>query len=334
MSDDQQVRCSFCFSDLVSSGVPAGSVNRQNGFVPLRLKKRKGDHLRLVIAVLSVAVLLVGAGVLEIPAQDTGAATAEIMSSDDEDPPSTGAEVAEPAASALKQEETAFPIMEKVSAIENLSGISRQSKATSVAAEVINENDQTGSGDRPAGMTRSDEVRTSIAEAEAIALAEAQAAEAARLAEEEAAAERKAQKEAEAKRKAEKEAEARRQAEKEAEAKRQSEQQASQTGGSRVVKAKVTAYAPFDNQSGICSDGNPASTSTGQRPGPTIVAVDPKKIPYGTKLKIQGFDRVFVAGDTGGALRRYDGYAIDVFFESHAQAMRFGVQYLQVEIIG
>lgn len=287
------------------------------------LKKRKGDHLRLIIAVLSVAVLLVGTGVIEMPAQEPGTATAEMMSSEDEDPPSTGAEAVVPAASALKQEEKALPLMEKISAIETLSGISRQSKATAVAADVMDENSPNGMDGRPAGMTRSEEVRTAVAQADAIALAEAQAAEAARLAEEEA-----------ARRKAEKEAEARRQAEKEAEARRQAEQEAARAGSPQTVKAKVTAYAPFDNQSGICSDGNPASTSTGQRPGPTIVAVDPKKIPYGTKLKIQGFDRVFVAGDTGGALRRYDGYAIDVFFETHAQAMRFGVQYLQVEILG
>lgn len=102
----------------------------------------------------------------------------------------------------------------------------------------------------------------------------------------------------------------------------------------RKVKARVTAYAPFDNQSGICNDGNPNVTSTGQKPGPAIIAVDPAKIPYGTKLKIEGFSRTFIAGDTGGALRRYQGVAIDVFFETYREAIRFGVQYLEVEIIG
>ena len=101
----------------------------------------------------------------------------------------------------------------------------------------------------------------------------------------------------------------------------------------RTIKARVTAYAPFDNQSGICNDGNPSITSTGQKPGPAIVAVDPAKISYGTKLKIEGFERTFVAGDTGSALRRYSGIAIDVFFETYREARRFGVRYLEVEII-
>lgn len=100
-----------------------------------------------------------------------------------------------------------------------------------------------------------------------------------------------------------------------------------------ITIARVTAYAPFDNQSGICNDGNPNSTSTGQRPGPSIVAVDPKKIPYGTKLKIKGFNRIFTAGDTGSSLRRYDGIAIDVYFDTYKETRRFGVQYLEIEIL-
>jgi 3D (Asp-Asp-Asp) domain-containing protein len=99
------------------------------------------------------------------------------------------------------------------------------------------------------------------------------------------------------------------------------------------VVARVTAYAPFDNQSGTCNDGDPNHTSTGQRPGPTIAAVDPDKIPYGTRFTLEGFDRVFVAGDTGSALRAYDGIAVDIYMETYDEARRWGVQYLKIEVI-
>lgn len=104
-------------------------------------------------------------------------------------------------------------------------------------------------------------------------------------------------------------------------------------GGRQEMIARVTAYAPFDNQSGMCSDGDPNNTSTGQRPGPEIAAVDPDKIPYGTRFKLEGFGRIFVAGDTGSALRAYDGIAVDIFMETYEEAMRWGVQYLEIEVI-
>ena len=97
--------------------------------------------------------------------------------------------------------------------------------------------------------------------------------------------------------------------------------------------AKVTAYSPLDDRNGINSSGNPRVTATGMLVSRGVVAVDPRKIPYGTKLKIEGFDRIFIAGDTGGALRNYDGYAIDLFHHSYDEALKFGVQYLEVTII-
>lgn len=96
--------------------------------------------------------------------------------------------------------------------------------------------------------------------------------------------------------------------------------------------ARVTAYAPLDNKSRICNDGNPRITSTGVPPSRKIVAVDPSHIPYGTKLYIPDYGIAY-AGDTGGALRDYEGVAIDVYFTSHDEAVKWGVRYLEVEII-
>lgn len=87
-----------------------------------------------------------------------------------------------------------------------------------------------------------------------------------------------------------------------------------------TVLARVTAYAPFDNRSGICNDGDPTNTSTGRKPGREYAAADPQKLPYGTKLEIPGYGTVEIQ-DTGGALRSYEGIAIDVYFDSYEEAM-------------
>ena len=49
-----------------------------------------------------------------------------------------------------------------------------------------------------------------------------------------------------------------------------------------IYTARVTAYSPYDNQSGISADENPSVTSTGTTPGWGTIAVDPEVIPSGT----------------------------------------------------
>lgn len=104
------------------------------------------------------------------------------------------------------------------------------------------------------------------------------------------------------------------------------------TPSSKTYTARVTAYAPFDNQSGMCNDGDPNYTSTGQRPSPRIIAVDPQRIPYGSTVRIEGLEGNFIAGDTGSALRGYDGVAIDIYVDTYKEAMDWGVQYLEIEV--
>ena len=82
---------------------------------------------------------------------------------------------------------------------------------------------------------------------------------------------------------------------------------------------ELTGYAPFDDPVGLCSDGNPESTATGTRPteGRTI-AVDPKVIPLGSRVWIEGLGWR-IAEDTGGAIR---GNKIDVMYASRGDALR------------
>jgi 3D (Asp-Asp-Asp) domain-containing protein len=85
---------------------------------------------------------------------------------------------------------------------------------------------------------------------------------------------------------------------------------------------KLTAYCPCKK----CSEGWGNKTATGVRAieGRTI-AVDPRVIPYGSVVVING--KEYVAEDCGGKIK---GKKIDIYFESHSVAWKFGVQYADV----
>lgn len=89
-----------------------------------------------------------------------------------------------------------------------------------------------------------------------------------------------------------------------------------------IFDLEVTAYAPFDNQSGICNDGNPNSTATGTRPDWGTVAVNPAVFPYGTEFYIPGYG-YGVAEDTGSMVRARNDL-IDVYMDSYAEAIAWG----------
>lgn len=88
-------------------------------------------------------------------------------------------------------------------------------------------------------------------------------------------------------------------------------------------KFKLTAYCPCSICCGSYADG---ITSTGKIAvaGRTI-AVDPTTIPYGSKVTING--HTYIAEDCGGAIK---GNKIDIYFDSHQEALQFGVQYAEV----
>lgn len=92
----------------------------------------------------------------------------------------------------------------------------------------------------------------------------------------------------------------------------------------KVEKLIVTAYAPLDNRSGICADGDPTTTSTGTYPERGTVAVNPKIFEYGTEFYIDGYG-FGKAEDTGGAIRRVNN-KIDVVMDSYEEAIEWGVR--------
>jgi len=89
---------------------------------------------------------------------------------------------------------------------------------------------------------------------------------------------------------------------------------------------RVTAYCPCSKCCGKWANGITATGVTAQ--SNRTIAVDPKVIPYGSVVRMNGID--YVAEDCGGAIK---GNRIDIYFDTHAEAMAFGVQYLEGEII-
>lgn len=98
----------------------------------------------------------------------------------------------------------------------------------------------------------------------------------------------------------------------------------------RTEKLTVTAYAPFDNKSGMCSDGSPTKTATGTYPKHGTVAVNPKRFPYGTEFYIEGYG-YGKALDTGGAMRK-NSSKIDIFMQTHKNAIEWGKRDVEVII--
>ncbi|WP_238985054.1 G5 and 3D domain-containing protein [Bacillus kwashiorkori] len=87
----------------------------------------------------------------------------------------------------------------------------------------------------------------------------------------------------------------------------------------------ATAYTPQCNG---CS-GYSATGINLKQPGLKIIAVDPKFIPLGTKVWVEGYGYA-IAGDTGGSIK---GAKIDVLFQTKKEAYRWGVKKVKIRII-
>lgn len=96
------------------------------------------------------------------------------------------------------------------------------------------------------------------------------------------------------------------------------------TPSGRTITVTATAYGPD------CT-GCTGKTAIGldARSGQKIIAVDPRIIPLGSKVYVEGYGYA-IAGDTGGAIK---GNRIDVLFPSEAAAKSYGVQQVNVTIL-
>jgi uncharacterized protein YabE (DUF348 family) len=109
-------------------------------------------------------------------------------------------------------------------------------------------------------------------------------------------------------------------------------------GGSQIyytkaLKFRASAYtaASCGKSSGSAGYGRTATGVYAKRDpnGYSTVAVDPKIIPYGTKLYISGYG-LAIAQDTGGAI---NGYKLDLYFNTLNQCFSWGVRNVTVYVL-
>lgn len=98
---------------------------------------------------------------------------------------------------------------------------------------------------------------------------------------------------------------------------------------SKVITLNATAYCPCSKCCGSYANGY---TATGMKAGYGVAAVDPKVIPLGTKLYVEGYGYC-VAADTGGAIKSN---RIDLCYGSHSAALAsgFGHKSVKVYVLG
>ncbi|MBR4073253.1 MAG: G5 domain-containing protein [Clostridia bacterium] len=94
----------------------------------------------------------------------------------------------------------------------------------------------------------------------------------------------------------------------------------------KVMTVKATAYTYTGN-----------NCSTGVAPQPGYIAVNPKIIPYGTKMYIKSTDGKYtygyaIAADTGGFVKR-NPTNVDLFFSSLSACYQFGARNVEIYIL-
>ncbi|NLY92223.1 MAG: DUF348 domain-containing protein [Firmicutes bacterium] len=94
----------------------------------------------------------------------------------------------------------------------------------------------------------------------------------------------------------------------------------------KVLTMEATAYEPGPQSCGIYADGY---TYTGKKATYGIAAVDPKVIPLGTKLYIEGYGFA-AAEDIGSAIK---GNRIDVCYDTLREALLWGRKKVKVYIL-
>jgi 3D (Asp-Asp-Asp) domain-containing protein/LysM repeat protein len=94
----------------------------------------------------------------------------------------------------------------------------------------------------------------------------------------------------------------------------------------KEITVKATAYTAYcKGCSGITATG----INLKANPKKKVIAVDPKVIPLGTKVYVEGYGHA-IAGDKGGAIK---GKRIDVFIPSKKAAINYGVKNVKVKIL-
>ena len=107
-----------------------------------------------------------------------------------------------------------------------------------------------------------------------------------------------------------------------------SEKNSSRNGNvRRTITVEATAYTGSAEENGGWA--NMTSTGAVPREGRTI-AVDPRVIPYGTRVYIPALGGTYVAEDCGGAIK---GNRIDIFMNTSSKCNAWGRRHIEVQIL-
>ncbi|EEL86723.1 enterotoxin [Bacillus cereus] len=105
----------------------------------------------------------------------------------------------------------------------------------------------------------------------------------------------------------------------------------SEPAGGREITVEATAYTAHPSENGTY--GGRVLTAMGHdltaNPNMKVIAVDPKVIPLGSKVWVEGYGEA-IAGDTGGAIK---GNRIDVLVGSDSNADSWGRKSVKVKVI-
>ncbi|MBD8005444.1 3D domain-containing protein [Bacillus norwichensis] len=93
----------------------------------------------------------------------------------------------------------------------------------------------------------------------------------------------------------------------------------------KTMTVKATAYtAKCKGCSGITATG----INLNKNPNAKVISVDPKQIPLGSKVYVEGYGMA-VAGDTGGAIKKNK---IDLHMPTKKKALNWGVRTVKIKV--
>ena len=98
------------------------------------------------------------------------------------------------------------------------------------------------------------------------------------------------------------------------------------TENGKEIYVTSTAYTASCNG---CSGTTATGVNLHANPNAKVIAVDPRVIPLGSKVYVDGYGYA-IASDTGGAIK---GNKIDVFFPSKSDAYRWGRKTVKIKVL-
>lgn len=96
-----------------------------------------------------------------------------------------------------------------------------------------------------------------------------------------------------------------------------------------VVKTLNVEASAFTANCSGCAGKTAYGINLKENPDIKLIAVDPKIIPLGTKVWVEGYG-IAIAGDTGGSIK---GNKIDIFVKTKTIAYNWGRKTVEIKIL-